>query len=350
MCQMSAGSLVQGDEFVEFVWADVAQLARLSRELLEALPRILVRCNERIDVHLRIYGSAVMTPTGVEITQSTPAQHRPSQHGPAQHRPAQHGPVQHGAERPHGIVTPEAVVLDLETAGFASRLTAALIDLTILVSGAFVIMLIVAVIALRGASESTITTVGAIVVFALLFGYPILFETFMRGRTPGKAALRLRAVTIDGAPITLREATLRAMGGVVDRLLPPGGITGVLFVLTTPRHQRVGDLIAGTIVIRDPRQYVPAPALWFSPPWGLDAYADLIDPTAITVEQYTVIRSFLTRVATLAPNVRAALALDLADRMSEVVRFPRHQNVAPEAYLLCVISRYQRSVGPATGR
>ena len=263
---------------------------------------------------------------------------------------AQSSSAQHGSAVPHGIVTPEAVVLDLETAGFASRLTAALIDLAILVSGAFVIMLIVAVIALRGAGDSTITTVSAIVLFALLFGYPILFETFMRGRTPGKAALRLRAVTIDGAPITLREATLRAMGGVVDRLLPPGGITGVLFVLTTPRHQRVGDLIAGTIVIRDPRQYVPAPALWVSPPWGLDAYADLIDPTAITVEQYTVIRSFLTRVGSFAPNVRAALALDLADRLSEVVRFPRHENVAPEVYLLCVISRYQRSVGPATAR
>ncbi len=52
--------------------------------------------------------------------------------------------------------------------------------------------------------------------------------------------LGLRAVTTDGAPIQLRDATLRAMGGVVDRLLPPGGVTGALFVLLTPRHQRLG--------------------------------------------------------------------------------------------------------------
>lgn len=248
-----------------------------------------------------------------------------------------------------GIVTPEAVVLDIETAGFASRLLAALLDVLIIIGGLFVVSILVA-LGLRGSSQSTITTVMAVVAFAALFGYPIGFETFMRGRTPGKAALRLRVVGVDGAPVTLRETTLRAMGGIVDKLLPPGGITGVLFVLGTSRHQRIGDLIAGTIVVRDPQQYRPAPALWFSAPPGLETYADMIDPSAITVEQYTVIRSFLTRVGTLAPHVRTALAADLADRLGAAIRFPRHQSVPPEAYLLCVIAKYQRSVGPATAR
>jgi uncharacterized RDD family membrane protein YckC len=245
-----------------------------------------------------------------------------------------------------GIVTPEAVVLDLETAGFASRITAAAIDLTVQILGVFFFMTVMALAVLRNASESAVTTVLAFVVFGVLFGYPILFETLWRGRTPGKAMLRLRAVTVDGAPIHLREATLRAMGGVVDKLLPPGGITGTLFVLGSARHQRVGDLVAGTIVIRDPRQYVPAPALWFSAPWGLEEYAAAIDPSAITTAQYTVVRSFLTRVDALVPGARYALAHDLADRLAEVVNFPRHEQISPEAYLLCVISRYQRSVGP----
>lgn len=241
-----------------------------------------------------------------------------------------------------GIVTPEAVVLDLETAGFASRVTAAAIDLAIQFVGVIVVMLLLTVALLRNGSTSTRDTVLAFVIFGVLFAYPIVFETLWRGRTPGKAALRLRAVTVDGAPLHLREATLRAMGGVVDRLLPPGGITGVLFVLGSSRHQRVGDLMAGTIVVRDPRQYVPAPALWFSPPWGLESYAEQIDPSAITTEQYTVVRSFLTRVNTLAPDARRSIAEDLAGRLSVVVGFPRHEQVTAEAYLLCVISRYQR--------
>lgn len=244
-----------------------------------------------------------------------------------------------------GIVTPEAVVLDVETAGFASRILAAIIDTGVMLAMLLLFGGITAVVV--AGDESLTNTVLAVAVFSLLFGYPILFETFMRGRTPGKAAMGLRAVTVDGAPIRLREATLRAMGGIVDRLLPPGGITGAIFVTITPRNQRVGDLIAGTIVIRDPaRRATVSPALWFSPPPGLEAYATGIDPTAITVEQYTVVRSFLTRGTMLAPPIRASLASDLAQRLAATVGFTAYQHVAPEHFLVCAMARYQRRFGP----
>jgi uncharacterized RDD family membrane protein YckC len=57
-----------------------------------------------------------------------------------------------------------------------------------------------------------------------------VLETWWRGRTIGKRALGLRAVTVEGTPITFRHAALRMMGGLVDRLVPPAGITGALFV------------------------------------------------------------------------------------------------------------------------
>ncbi|BAN01568.1 RDD family protein [Ilumatobacter coccineus] len=243
-----------------------------------------------------------------------------------------------------GIITPEAVVLDVETAGFASRILAGVIDMAAIVISMALVGGIVSII--LGGGDSTSQTVFAFTFFALIFGYPILFETFMRGRTPGKVALGLRAVTIDGAPIRLREATLRAMGGIVDRLLPPGGITGAIFVTITPRNQRVGDLIAGTIVIRDPVKFVPSPALWFSAPAGLETFAESIDPTAITVEQYTVIRSFLTRGATLSPEIRYALATDFADRLAATIRHQNHRAVQPEYFLICAMARYQRRFGP----
>lgn len=243
-----------------------------------------------------------------------------------------------------GIVTPEAVVLDVETAGFASRILAGLIDFTIQLVVLFFLTLILS-IAFAGDESGTLTAF-ALVSFLVLFAYPIVFETLMRGRTPGKMALSIRAVTIDGAPIRLREATLRAMGGVVDKILPPGGITGALFVLLTPRHQRVGDLIAGTTVIRDPEKFVVTPALWFSAPRGLESYAETIDPTAITVDQYTVIRSFLTRGTVLAPAVRAAIGRDLAGRLAAEVRHAPPHWVSPEAFLICAMARYQRRNGP----
>ena len=243
-----------------------------------------------------------------------------------------------------GIVTPEAVVLDVETAGYASRILAGLLDLLIQLALLFIVAVVLG-LAFFG-DESGVITAFAIASFVVIFGYPIGFETWLRGRTPGKIALGLRAVTTDGAPIRLRDATLRAMGGVVDRLLPPGGVTGALFVMLTPRHQRLGDLIAGTMVIRDPERYVTTPALWFSAPPGLEQYATTIDPTAITVEQYTVIRSFLTRGTSLSAPVRATLARDLGNRLAERIHHQPPQFVAPEVFLICAMARYQRRNGP----
>ena len=88
-----------------------------------------------------------------------------------------------------GIVTPEAVVLDIETAGFASRLLAGVIDLLAII-GIFLVTLIALAIMFSGADESTVTTIMAVLFFGLLFGYPVAFQTLMRGRTPGKAAGR----------------------------------------------------------------------------------------------------------------------------------------------------------------
>ncbi len=255
--------------------------------------------------------------------------------------------VQHGSGAGGsgaGIVTPEAVVLDVETAGYASRILAGLVDLAIQLGVLFVIGVLLG-LAFFG-DESGVITAFAIATFVVLFGYPIGFETWLRGRTPGKMALGLRAVTTDGAPIRLREATLRAMGGVVDRLLPPGGVTGALFVTLTPRHQRLGDLIAGTMVIRDPEKHIATAALWFSAPPGLEQYAETIDPTSITVEQYTVIRSFLTRGRSLSAPIRASLERDLANRLAEHIRHRPPPFVAPEVFLICAMARYQRRHGP----
>jgi uncharacterized RDD family membrane protein YckC len=241
-----------------------------------------------------------------------------------------------------GIVTPEAVVLELDTAGVASRVLAGLVDLAI---QCVIFGIGAAAIALSVRSSgdgSGGQTARLVLVAAVLMGYPVLSETLMRGRTLGKRALGLRAVTLEGAPIRFRHAMLRMMGGLVDRLLPPGGITGMLFVIGTTRHQRVGDLLAGTIVIRDPERTALPVAVWFPVPPGLEAFAATIDPAAMTVEQYTVIRSFLMRNRELSSAARFAVAEDLAARAATVVRCAAVGQVHPESFLLCLIARYQR--------
>ncbi len=239
-----------------------------------------------------------------------------------------------------GIVTPEAVVLELETAGVASRAMAGLLDLAIQIGLIFVLSIIVN---LAGVAGSSVNTVFAVVLAISLMGYPVLFESLWRGQTIGKRTLGLRAITVEGAPVRLRHVMLRMMGGLVDRFLPPIGVTGVLFVLGTARHQRVGDLLAGTIVIRDPSRTNLPSAVWFPVPPGMEQYATTIDPTAMTDAQYTVIRSFLMHNRELTPDARYALAGDLAQRIATVLRHDGPGRVHPESYLLCVISRYQRA-------
>lgn len=240
-----------------------------------------------------------------------------------------------------GIVTPEAVVLEVETAGVASRLLAGLLDLLVQIGILYVGLIVIAIAGGAGLSSGN-TTVAIILVAFVIMGYPVVSEVLMNGRTIGKRAVGLRAVTLEGAPIRFRHAALRMMGGLVDRLLPPGGITGVLFVLGTSRHQRVGDLLAGTMVIRDPERTSLPAAIWFPVPPGLDAFAATIDPTALTVDQYTVVRSFILRNHLLAPQPRFAIAADLAERVASTVAHPSHQQVHPEAFLLCALARYQR--------
>ena len=244
----------------------------------------------------------------------------------------------------HGIVTPDAVVLDLETAGVASRVCAGVIDLGVQVVALMVISIVMGLVSMAMGldSNSFFETASAVAITLVFLGYPVVAETIWRGRTLGKKWMGLRAVRIDGSPITVRHATLRMMGGLVDKLLPPGGVTGALFVLGTRRNQRVGDLLAGTIVVRDPQRGGLPPALWFPVPRGLESYAATLDPTAMTVDQYTLLRAFLMRVNELTPEARHSVAASLADRTAAVLRHTRPVWVHPESFLLCAVAQYQR--------
>ncbi|MEO7397525.1 MAG: hypothetical protein ABIW84_03070, partial [Ilumatobacteraceae bacterium] len=111
-------------------------------------------------------------------------------------------------------------------------------------------------------------------------------------------------------------------------------------------RQRIGDLLAGTIVIRDPDRTALPAGIWFPVPPGFEPYAATIDPTAFTVDQYTVVRAFLMRSRELTAAARYAVALDLADRTGAVLRHHRPEHVHPETFLLCVIARYQRRAYP----
>lgn len=245
-----------------------------------------------------------------------------------------------------GIVTPEAVVLEFETAGMASRMLASALDAAIQLAVFFAVLLAAFGLGRAGAEFGGLARAFFyVVVLVLLFGYPAGFEALWRGRTPGKAALGLRVVTVEGAPVRFRHAAIRAIIGLIDKYVF-SAVPGVLALLLTRRNQRLGDLAAGTIVLRE-RSGATAPrAVAFSAPPGLERYVATLDVSAVDRSEYVTIRSFLLRAQSLAAPARDALARQLATPLVERLRTTPPPGLTPELFLVCVAAAHQRRHAP----
>ena len=252
-------------------------------------------------------------------------------------------PADEGHE-PRGIVTPEAVVLEFELASVGSRVLAQVVDMV-----ARLILLNVALIAgagiLAGAGDAGLVVFYVIVGFLLLFGYPVLTETLWNGQTFGKRVVGLRVVTVEGAPVRFRHAAIRGLIALVDFALPPVGVCGTISVLVSRRSQRLGDLFAGTIVLRERTGATFPVPVSFPPLPGYDAYARTLDVGAVTPDQYALIRSFLIRVNTLLPAARQRLAHELANPVATAMHHTPPPDVTAEAFLVSVAAAYQLRLG-----
>lgn len=251
------------------------------------------------------------------------------------------------------FVTPEAVVLEFETAGLGSRTLAILIDLFIQGSILFVAAFSSSLLSLGvdGSGAGTAAEVFWTVFTALvLLGYPIAWETLWRGRTPGKAALGLRVVTREGAPVQFRHAAVRGFLTLVDLFVTTGAVA-VLFVLFTRDNQRLGDLAAGTVVLRERTgSRAPAPVS-FAPPPGLESYAARLDTTGLSNDDYGAVRSFLLRAEGLPPEVRRSLAEQVATNVVDRLGGRPPASLPAELYLVCVAAAHQRrTAGAVPGR
>src|SRR5438445_739901 len=153
------------------------------------------------------------------------------------------------------IETPEQIDLSLEIAGLGSRFVTRVLDWLIkwciLLVGAF---LVIAALALLGVDLSRISPItlimfAAALAYAFLLGFDIYYEVRHNGQTPGKKFVGIRVLREGGAPVDFRSACVRNLLGTAD-FLPMFYLLGGLIMLLSPRGQRLGDMAAGTIVIR----------------------------------------------------------------------------------------------------
>ena len=257
-----------------------------------------------------------------------------------------------GAGSPRaGIVTPEAVVLELRLATLGSRVLAITLDLTIQLSGLFVMLLALGLIG-NAAGASIPGWIAVVIVtflsFLAIFGYPVILETLWGGKTVGKRALGIRVVTTEGAPIRFRHASIRAALEIPDFFIPPGGLVACLSVLFTRDDQRLGDLAAGTVVVHERNASGSGAPVWFPPPWGFESYTATLDVSGLDAEGYQLIRSFLIRASQLTPGARSALATRLARPVARALRQLPPPGMSDELFLACVAAAYQlrsRTIG-----
>lgn len=162
------------------------------------------------------------------------------------------------------IETPELVSIEMPLAGIGSRFIAILIDTLILIATLIGLGLLLAMIlpALKiFGGKSAYWAIGAVslVLFLLFWGYFALFEAFGNGRTPGKRVAKIRVIHQSGRGINFVEALARNLVRYVDYMPGFYGV-GVVAIFLSRRHQRLGDMVAGTLVVRDREAE--------SPQWG----------------------------------------------------------------------------------
>jgi len=227
------------------------------------------------------------------------------------------------AERPSTIAddaydlrTPEQIELQYDLAGLGSRFMAmaldTLIQFAIIVAVAAVFGLGMALLALSlrdlfGQAGGALAIVGialaVLLIFALGWGYFIFFELVWNGQTPGKRAAGVRVLTARGEPVTLVHSLVRNLMRLVDSL-PSAYMIGTISILVTSRSQRLGDIAAGTIVVRErhaelPRALPPLDPSMMLPPQLAGAFSST---------DILLARDFLRRSPYLLPDRRAILS------------------------------------------
>lgn len=222
------------------------------------------------------------------------------------------------------IATPEGVDLELALAGLGSRFVAALLDAVVQTAliGAAALLLLV------GIGGGVAYAVFVVVTFLVFFVYDILFEVLASGRTLGKRWTGLRVVRVGGAPVGFLTSTVRNVMRLVD-ILPGMYGVGAVAILATPRNQRLGDVVAGTLVVRERRAHVPALPFEPRPAPFLAAW----DVSAVTAEELATVRSFLARRHDLDHAPRSALARTLAERLRPKVAGPTEELRGDESFL-----------------
>ncbi|MFC5953253.1 RDD family protein [Streptomyces pratens] len=236
------------------------------------------------------------------------------------------------------LVTGEAVALELRPAKLPSRALAVLLDLVAAVT-VYVVVTIALVAATASLDQAARTAISLTVFLLLLVGVPMAVETLSHGRSLGKMACGLRVVRDDGGPIRFRHALVRGLIGVIEILMTMG-VVACIASLVSSRGRRLGDVFAGTLVVRERLPVGPVGSVPPPPPWLAGRFSGL-DLSAVPDGLWLAVRQYLTRMRQLDPQAGHAMAERLAADLADRTGAPVPQGVPAAAYLAAVVQERQ---------
>ncbi len=214
------------------------------------------------------------------------------------------------------IDTPEQIALELPLAGIGSRFLAIAIDTLIQVVLFLIAVLIFLVVLPLGSSGLMFIprligpALFVFIAFALYWGYFAIFEILWKGQTPGKRFAGIRVIKESGRPINAFEAVGRNLMRAVDGFPIIYGV-GVVCMMCNRQSRRLGDFVAGTVVVHE------KPTEEVRPSWSTSAEASASTPGLgqVTAEELVLIETYLSRRWELDNTVRLNTAIQIADRI-----------------------------------
>ncbi len=249
----------------------------------------------------------------------------------------------------HTIETPEQTRLEFSVAGIGSRFIALAIDTLIQAGIAVVLVIVIAVFGLMGALRSIpqggVWALALLVgmMFLVYFGYFAIFEVIWNGQTPGKRRAGIRVVKDSGRPLSPSETIGRNLLRLVDQL-PGFYAIGIVVSLLNSRNKRLGDFVAGSIVVREGSLAAIRPVWEAGHTLGAPA-APRIGANGLTAEEFSLIDAFLNRRSELPADVRSRMAREVLGRVRPKVSAGAEREMSTESILESLAQEYRSMRG-----
>lgn len=242
------------------------------------------------------------------------------------------------------LETPESVELEFSLAGIGNRVHALLIDYfiwssVVLLCQVTLVYLIFNYLEQYDSLSQFLLAIQLLVVFVIQVGYFVFFETIWQGQTPGKRRAKIRVIQDDGRPVQLQQATIRSLLRPIDDLL----FLGMFFIIFSKQEKRIGDLVAGTLVVQEEK---PINKSKFSIATESTILAKQLSGvtnlSSLLPEDFAIIRDYLQRRQGMIPSARKEVSLRLASQIKEIIALEKvPPGVTANQFLEAVYIAYQ---------